>query len=63
MCLKLSGTIVPRILKYDTNVEYDLYYVRENQPPTYYESPAAKRKGDYRNGFRLPICQTHDLQF
>ena len=30
-----SGTTVPRILKFGTNVGYDLLYcVKENQPPT-----------------------------
>ena len=39
-CVKgFSGTIAPRILKFGTNVEYDLLYcVKENQPPAAYHS-------------------------
>ena len=34
-----SGTIEPRILKFGTNVGYNLLYcVRENQPPPAYHS-------------------------
>ena len=38
ICVKdFSGTTVPRILKFGTNVEYDLLYcVGENQPPDAY---------------------------
>ena len=38
ICVKdLSGTTAPRILKFGTNVGYDLLYcVRENQPPAAY---------------------------
>ena len=33
-----AGTIAPRILKFGTNVGYDLYCVKENQPPLVYHS-------------------------
>ena len=34
-----SGTTAPRILKFGTNVGYDLLYcVKENQPPSPYRS-------------------------
>ena len=34
-----SGTTVPRILKFGTNVGYDLLYcVKENQPPAAYHT-------------------------
>ena len=35
---RISGTTVSRILKYDTNEEYDLHCVKENQrpPPAYH---------------------------
>ena len=33
-----SRITVPRILKFDTNVQYDLYCVKENQPPPAYLS-------------------------
>ena len=38
ICVKnFSGTTVPRILKFGTNVGYDLLYcVKENQPATAY---------------------------
>ena len=38
ICVKdFSGTIAPRILKFDTNVGYDLLHcVRESQPPVAY---------------------------
>ena len=40
ICVKdLSGTIVPRILKFETNIGHDLLYcVKENQPPPIYHS-------------------------
>ena len=40
ICVKdFSGTTVPRILKFDTNVGYVfLYCVKENQPPPAYYS-------------------------
>ena len=37
ICVKdFSGTTAPRILRFGTNVVYDLYFVRENQPPAAY---------------------------
>ena len=33
-----SGTTEPRILKFGANVGYNLYFVRENQPPPAYHS-------------------------
>ena len=40
ICVKdFAGTIMPRILKFDTHVEYDLlYYVKRNQTPSVYHS-------------------------
>ena len=37
ICVKVfSGTTLPRILKFVLNVGYDLYCVKENQPPVAY---------------------------
>ena len=61
-----SGTTPLRILKFRTNVGYDLYCVKENQPPpayhSLYYSPILKKSGGY-TGFALPFHHSVILSF
>ena len=59
ICVKdISGTTAPRILKFGTNVVYDLlYYVRENQPPADYHFLYLSSFLSLQSNFLLQISQ------
>ena len=59
ICVKdFSGTTLPRILKFGTNVGYDLLYcVRENEPPDAYHSPYLSIFLSLQANFLLQISQ------
>ena len=59
VCVKdFSGTAAPRILKFGTNVVYDLLYcVRENQPPVSYRFLCLSIFLSLQSNFLLQISQ------
>ena len=59
ICVKdYSGTIVRRILKFGSNVGYDLlYYVKENQCAAAYHSPYLSIFLSLQANFLLQISQ------
>ena len=59
ICVKdFSGTTAPRILKFGTNVVYDLLYcVRENQPPAAYHFLYLSILLSLQSNFPLQISQ------
>ena len=58
ICVKdFSGTTVPRILKFDTNVGYDLYCVKENWHAAAYHSLCLSIFVSLQANFLLQIPQ------
>ena len=58
ICVKdFSGNTVPRILKFGTDVGYDLYCVKENQHAAAYHSPYLSIFLSLQADFLLQISQ------
>ena len=64
ICVKdFSGTSVPRILKFGTNVGYDLLYcVKENQHAAAYHSPFLSIFLSHQANFLLQISLTASMR-